>query len=177
MNPLRLSPLPSLRADDQSRSLLMEREGFVDEAVVLALMTSPLPIRSVAHLEDLALSSDDQDFAGWRLSPALQIGTESAPAVPRRATPPFIAEPGIGAPHLGGHRWWLAGLAGVLSTLLFSVLLLNLSSRPGSNFETIVSRGMLSSAKPVPVEKVDSPKIAPELTEVSPLQPRHGSDD
>lgn len=149
----------------------MEREGFVDEAVVMALMTGPLPSRSVAFPEDLALSADDLDFAGWRLSPTLPRVSEVTRDIPRRASPPFIEEPGIGAPHLGAHRWWLAGLAGVLSTLLFSVLLLNLSSRPGPNFETIITRGMLTAAKPASIPKAEPAKNAPELTDaLSPAQ-------
>lgn len=172
MNPLRLSPLPSPRGDDPSQSMLMEREGFVDEALVMALMTGPLPTRQVAFPEDLALPSDDLDFAGWQLSPNIQKA-----GLARRASPPFMQEPGIGTPHLGAHRWWLAGLAGVFSTLLFSLLLLSLASRAAPNIETVVTRGMLTSVKPASAPKADTPNIAPELTEISPLIPRSGSDD
>lgn len=171
MNPLKLSPLPSLRTDDPSRSLFMEREGFVDDAVVMALLTGPFPGRHVALPEDLALSSDDLDFAGWRLSPSLQMVPEVNPDIARRASPPFIEEPGIGAPHRGAHRWWLAGIAGILSTMLFSLLLLNLSSRPGPNFETIITGGMLTAAKPTSVTRAEPAKTAPELTDVSARNP------
>jgi hypothetical protein len=175
MTPLSLSPLPSLRKEEPSDSLIMEREGFVDEAVVMALMSGQLSNRSIPSSEFLALSSDDMDFAGWQLSPTLRTVSERDGDIMRRPSPPRLAafseEPGIGAPHCGAHRWWLAGLAGLLSTLVFSLLLLNLSSRPGSNIEAVVTRGMLKSVKPAPALKADSEKIAPELTEVSPTRP------
>lgn len=170
MNPLRLSPLPSLRSDDLSRSLWIEQEGFVDEEVVFAL-TLPDHSRSVAYREDLVLSADDSDFAGWQLSPAPQVSANRAEVISRRPTPPYIEEPGLGTPHVGAHRWWLAGLTGVLSTVLFSGLLLHLASRPSDQFEVISPNGAMASLKQEPVLKVNSPKVAPELTEVSAQNP------
>ena len=174
MNPLRLSPLPTLRADDESSSLLMEREGFVDEAVVTALVNGNLHPRSVAYPEDLALAADDSDFAGWRLSTAVPVRSAEVPpqvidAIVRRAAPPVIGEPRLGSPHRGNHRWWLTGLAGILSTMLFAVLLLTLSARSGSQFGTLLSPKMLPTAKPTPEQNAAPATSAPELTEISPL--------
>lgn len=135
----------------------MEREGFVDESVVRAIITGPAPGRSTAYPEDLALAADDLDFAGWQL-PATQAARPRTAEIPphvidaivRRAAPPLVAESGIGTPHHGTHRWWLAGLAGVLSTMLFTLLLLTLSSRPGESGPALpparatVSQPMLS---------------------------------
>lgn len=173
MNPLGLSPLPSIRAEDESGSFLLERDGFVDEALVSAMVSAPHhPIRSTAYPEDLALSADDMDFAGWRLSSAVTVRRAEVPpqviaAIVRRATPPVIAEPGLGISHQGSHRWWLAGLAGVLSTMLFSVLLLSLSARPGSRLDTLLAPQVLAPAKPLPVQK--APAVStPELTDISP---------
>lgn len=174
MNPLRLSPLPTLRADDESGSRLMEREGFVDEAVVAAIVKGNLHTRSVAYPDDLALAADDSDFAGWRLSKAVPARSPEVPpqvidAIVRRAAPPVVSEPGLRLSRQGNHRWWLAGLAGVLSTMLFSVLLLSLSERSGSAFESLLSPKMFTSAKPAPAPKSEPAKPAPELTEVSPV--------
>jgi hypothetical protein len=115
----------------------MESEGFVDEAAVMALIAAPSGNRSMAYPEDLVLAADDLDFAGWQLPPthaarprAAEIPPPVIDAIVRRAAPPLLAESGIGIPHRGTHRWWLAGLAGVLSTMLFTLLLLTLSSRP-----------------------------------------------
>jgi hypothetical protein len=170
MNSLGLRPLPSLRAEEESGSLLMEREGFVDEAVVSALVRAPHhPVRSMGQREDLALSADDMDFAGWRLSPTPAFTRTEVPpqvidAIVRRAAPPMIEEPGLGNSHQGSHRWWLAGLAGVLSTMLFSVLLLTLSARPGMSYESVFSPHRLATPKPVVVEK-PAPVAEPELTD------------
>ncbi|MES2439329.1 MAG: hypothetical protein V4584_09690 [Verrucomicrobiota bacterium] len=177
MNPLRLSPLPSLRADDESGTLLMEREGFVDEAVVTALVRNTHHHhRSTPYPEDLALAADDLDFAGWRLSSSPPVrGPEFSPqvinAIVRRAAPPMIEEPGLGSPHLGSHRWWLAGLAGVISTMLFSLLLLSLSVRPGSHFAPVLSPRALIQAKVAPAPETPAEKASPELTDVSDHRP------
>lgn len=173
MDPLRLKPLPSIRSHDESDTLLMEREGFVDEAVVLAILNGPINHRNVAYPEDLALAADDLDFAGWQLPPSLPFRTLADVPTPvvvatiRRATPPVIEEPGLGSPHHGDHRWWLAGLAGLFSAMLFSLLLFTLSSRPGTAFETIPRPGILTGAKPMPPQKSDPLQASPELTEVS----------
>lgn len=142
MDPLHLSPLPVHRATEESGSLLFEREGFVDESVVAALRTRHLSCgRQIANPQDLALAADDLDFAGWMLAPSLPqraIESQKLKTLPtRRATPPELVEYGIGQPHSGKHRWWLAGLAGIFSTLLFSVLLLNLANRKSAHFGTL----------------------------------------
>ena len=150
-----------MRSEDDSPSLQMERVGFVDEEVVSALVTGPQSSRSVPYPDDLILSVDDMDFAGWQLGVSSPFrGAEVPPrvidAIVRRAAPPVATEPGLGAPHLGSHRWWLAGLAGALSTMLFSVLLLSLSSRPGAHFETMLPLETLTRAKPAVIENKDS---------------------
>lgn len=175
MNPLRLSPLPILRAADESASLMGERDGFVDEAVVTAMVFGPtVTTRQAPYPEDLALAADDLDFAGWKLSPPPHPRLlETAPLSEsplRRPAPPVIEEPGLGLPHSGSHRWWLAGLAGVLSTMLFSLLLLNLSSRPANHFEAFFAPLKHRSAQVVPVQE-PSPAVAPELTEISTRKP------
>ena len=157
-----------MRSEDDSPSLQMEREGFVDEAVVYALVSGPQSSRGMPYRGDLALAVDDMDFAGWQLSSSTPIRSAEVPpqvidAIVRRAAPPVIAEPGLGLPHRGSHRWWLAGLAGALSTMLFSVLLLSLSSRTVGHFETMVPPRALTQPKTVAVEKAE-PASHPQLT-------------
>lgn len=173
MNPLQLSLLPSIRANDESGLLQMEREGFVDEAVVLALISGPRHLRSTACHEDLALAADDLDFAGWQLpatprARAAEIPPRVIDAIVRRATPPVLEEPGIGAPHEGTHRWWLAGLAGAFSTMLFSLLLLSLSSRQPVAHESTPSPTVATPAKPNPARTAAATEVAPALTDASP---------
>jgi hypothetical protein len=175
MNPLHLSPLPILRAEDQSDSLMFERQGFVDEAAVSALMSGEIfHTRQPAFHEDLALAADDLDFAGWRFSQPLAFPPvakpENADSTIRRPAPPVIQEPGLGMPHSGSHRWWLAGLAGALSTMLFSLLLLNLSTRPGTHLEVF-----FNPAKPTvpsaPAQKSVTPEVTAEWTNLPYLRP------
>ena len=163
MNPLSLSPLPSPRSQDEPGSLLMEQEGFVDEEVVRALVTGPTISRTLPCPKDLVLSVDDHDFAGWQLAPARTTRAAEVPpqvidAIVRRALPPVIDEPGIGSAHRGSHRWWLAGLAGVLSTMLFSLLLLSLSARNGMELAPAPSPLVLS---PKPVAKSEPAPVSP----------------
>jgi hypothetical protein len=155
----------------------MEREGFIDEAVVLALVNSPRHLRSTAYPADLALAADDLDFAGWQLPSAAPVrGPEIPPqvisAIVRRATPPTLEESGIGAPHRGSHRWWLAGLAGVLSTMLFSLLLMTLSSRSHFSSEVVPTPAVVTQQTPSPAQIAEPlPEMVPILTDASTLQP------
>jgi hypothetical protein len=59
----------------------MEKEGLVDEAVVMALISDTHSGRSMACPEDLALAAEDLDFAGWQL-PATQAARPRAAEIP-----------------------------------------------------------------------------------------------
>lgn len=166
MNSLGLSPLPSTRTEDTTGSFIMERDGFVDEAVVSAMVTAPLRTSRNQPLHaDLALCADD--FAGWQFPVALaRVALESTnPAlenIARRATAPAPEEDGLGTAHQGSHRWWLAGLAGVLSTMLFSLLLISLSNRTATETNDLSTREIQRGA---PVVQSDiAAKSAPELS-------------
>ena len=93
MNSLRLSPLPSTRPSDESDSRSMEREGFVDEAVVMTLITETHPGRRVAYPEDLALAADDLDFAGWQL-PVTHAARPRAAEIPPHVTNAVVRRTG-----------------------------------------------------------------------------------
>jgi hypothetical protein len=174
MTRLNLSPLPSFRRDEASAASIRDREGFVDDSVVFALVAGPSVSRPMPEPAHLALSTDDTDFAGWRLSPFQRLGqTERNDTLrderAQRAAPPTLDEPGLGEPHRGEHRWWLAGLAGVLSTLLFSVLLLSLSAR----LPEFPANGFMLRTPILPEETAPHPeqpdrKSAPHFTEASP---------
>jgi hypothetical protein len=171
MNRLKLTVLPSSRPDQDTDSSVMEREGFVDDAVVLALVAGPVQPRLLADPRELILPADDMDFAGWSLSSALPLRSIQGPTpfselLDRQPALPTLDEPGIGAPHHGTHRWWLAGLAGALSTLLFSVLLLSLSNRGHLEIEGI-SIIPKPAAQPAPATPIARPATDAELTDVS----------
>ena len=176
MTPLHLSPFPSLRTDEIPGTRITEREGFVDDEVVMALVAGPATQRNTPISAELALAVDDMDFAGWCLTPAPPVSRDkptpqfSSPVVSQpqsRPAPPIQNEPGLDAPHSGSHRWWLAGLAGALSTLLFSLLLLSLSSRPIS--EDPDHFIIKSFAKPRPsaaIEMAAPTNPTPQLTDI-----------
>lgn len=160
MNRLKLTVLPSNRAENDLDLPVMEREGFVDDAVVLALVAGPIQSRPLVDHRDLVLPADDMDFAGWSLSDSLPLRSIQRPtpfseALDRRPAPPTLEEPGLGDPHRGTHRWWLAGLAGALSTLLFSVLLLSLSNRGHLEIDgiSIIRKPATQPATPLHPEK------------------------
>lgn len=169
MNPLKLHPLPSERIEDDSASFQLERDGFVDESAIMALLRGPQSTRSLPNHEDLILAVDDMDFAGWQISSSTPFrGSEIPPhvidAIVRRASPPEIEEPGIGQPHRGSHRWWLAGLAGVFSTVLFSILLVSLSARVNMELNPSDAPQNLVRAKAKISETAEKTAPSPELT-------------
>lgn len=145
MDSLSLAPLPTSRAD----LVGTPQVGFVDDAVVARLLSPAVASRRTSSPDDLALAADDLDFAGWQLALADGMtsafrGTEEITEIPplsfRRATPPALSSPGVVAAHGTLHRWCLAGLAGVLATLILTLLLL-LSSRPDPAPESCPSVG------------------------------------
>lgn len=177
MKTLRLPSLPSVRQDENSGSLQIEQDGFVDDEAVLALLNGPAYPRSSSYPEDLILAADDLDFAGWQVAATPMARPAEFPpqvidAIVRRAAPPLASEPGMGSPHHRSHRWWLAGLAGALSTLLFSLLLITLSSRLQSIPEVGTSAATPSAAEPVMILEV-APKaeVSLDLTDTFNHQP------
>lgn len=182
MTPLHLSPLPTLGSEETSSIPAANRENFIDEAVVLALVAGPVTQREMPISSELALTVDDMDFAGWSLPQTPSTPAPSKPT-PRaanptpvpvmntsrsRPAPPIQDEPGLGDPHRGNHRWWLAGLAGAVSTLLFSLLLLSLSSRSTPEAGgTFMIQGLTKTRATPPVEMTIPRKPSPALTDAA----------
>jgi len=135
MNPLNLNPLPSPRSEEESLNRKMEREGFVDEAVITAMIARPYARRSVACPDDLALAADDQDFASWSHAPAAPLRVaepvsqpepapaEISPLVFRAPAPAKAEQQEVQPQQRGSHLWWIAGLACVLSLAFFAAVL------------------------------------------------------
>ena len=164
MTPLRLSPFPTHRADDKSTLLLMEREGFVDEAVVAALVTSRHSGRSVANPDDLALAADDLDFAGWLQSKSVTARSAEVPpqvidAIVRRTLPPPTEQPLHGSRRSPSRRWWLTGLA---LLLVFPAVLLFLQAHFGNQ---LFSR-VIPTSIPDPMKIVEPVKGVPEVSQI-----------
>lgn len=139
MQPLKLSPLPCAISSEEIPFVIRGECGFVDEAVVRALMAGPVFSPRVEYERPAAIVEGTAlDFAGWSL-PTTAVAAVN-PESPRRPTPPVLTEPGLGEPHRGPHRWWLAGMAGATCSFLFAMLLLHLTthvSRESGHFITI----------------------------------------
>ena len=138
MKPLCLNPFPTRRANDESAVNLIEREGFVDEAVVTALLRESHLGRSIAYPDDLALAADDLDFAGWSLPKPLPTRSAEVPpqvidAIIRRATFPRATR------ELRRHspRPWLIGIA----LLLIAALIVLFAARAVSQRAMIDAEG------------------------------------
>lgn len=143
MQRLQLRSLPCVRADHPNDMESYIVDGFVDEEAITRLMETPYARRQLPYPEDLVLPAGDEDFAGWRRKPASPfVAMADLAVVPdapvKRAKPPQIDEPGIGLPVGSGHRWWLACVTGMMATLLFSMLLLSISSRNSGGAPLVV---------------------------------------
>lgn len=155
-----MCPLPRL-SQDAASATPPAREGFVDDEVVLALVAGRREDRAMPDTGDLALAVDE-DFAGW----CLETSSFSYPRRPaasseeiRRPAPPVL-EPGLGEPHQGAHRWWIAGFAGALCTLLFSTLLFTLSNQAGDDPDGIsIIRVPAKPQPPTRGQEADSPEL------------------
>lgn len=169
MNLQNLSPLPSQRSETDCGSPFDGQDSFVDDEVVLALVTGSAISRSAANPNDLALAADDMDFAGWSLSSALPDRSVRAEYAPdRRAAPPELEEPGIGEPHKGSHRWWLAGLAGALSTMIFTLVLIAISNRRPPDVNVITVIRPQPSVPALPNTRSSDSKLSAEITGMTP---------
>lgn len=168
MQSLPLSPFPSLRLEKSRSGSASQPQDFVDDAVILALLDGPASSRKSPEPLDLALSQDEMDFAGWRLSAALP--SRSTAAVVRRPSPPVCTESGLGEPHRGSHRWWLAGLAGALTTLIFTSLLFSLASRGVAPDEAWISIQPPVKQPAQPADPKDGKADAPQLSDASPIR-------
>ena len=139
----------------------------MDDEVVPALVAGKREDRALTDSKDLALAVDE-DFAGWylemsRFSHPRQVAQSSVEI--RRAAAPEL-EPGLGEPHQGAHRWWIAGFAGALCTLLFSALLFSLSNQAGGDPEGISIIRVPAKTSP---SAASEGKETPELTGNPPI--------
>ncbi|MBK1882094.1 hypothetical protein JIN85_06700 [Luteolibacter pohnpeiensis] len=140
---MKLSPLPIAPSDASPKIAPAENNqqmhGFVDEDAILELIDPTRAQRPSPSVQDLILTADEDDFAGWMRTPkteprqlvavappspqppvskssatAISLNLEKQrPAAPKLTFRSLEQEPGIGAPHSGGHRWWIATVAGL----------------------------------------------------------------
>jgi hypothetical protein len=129
---LPLAPIPLGRMENAGEQRPSIPDGFVDDDVIASLLAAPSVQRLSAMHSDMVLSSDVDDFAGWavqRHSPFRVIAEQQERAALPPAAETDSSEPGLGRPHRGGHRWWIATATGISSSLILSLLFSNLASR------------------------------------------------
>lgn len=137
---LQVSPLPAGRFESSQESPAPLPDGFVDDEIIASLISSPAPSRTSPPSSDLILSSDENDFAGWSVSRTSPFRVIAEKQEMLNARPLLEeSEPGIGEPHRGSHRWWIAAVTSMASALLFSLLFTSLADRPGSSDGTYSS--------------------------------------
>jgi hypothetical protein len=135
VSPLQVSQLPFVRSEGNTHSVMMEQDGFVDEAVVNAMVSKPMGRRSMAKPSDMVLSAEELDFAGWDFPVAAVERVPKPVAVPvamivrpveaDKVAPLKLSRAREQHPENTG-RWWLAGLLGVIATIVFSLVLLKI---------------------------------------------------
>lgn len=154
IKPLCLSPFPTRRAGDASALPMIEREGFVDEAVVATLVRESHLGRSIAYPDDLALAADDLDFAGWSLAKTVPTRSAEVPpqvidAIVRRASPQVSSVLRSDTRRPRNRRPWRVGLAILLiaavivlsAAHLETFLQTRLSSGKSTTHKTVLSAG------------------------------------
>lgn len=147
---LPVTPFPAYSENGGKTATLPD--GFVDEEIIATLIESPFQQSGHSRLgaahSDLALSSDENDFAGWAVTPSspFRVIAEAQERI-ISSPPPVESEPGIGQPHQGSHRWWIAAVAGMSSAVIVSVLFNSFGSPADSGFAFLSrSLGALQSA-------------------------------
>lgn len=138
--PMKLAPIPADRSENPAETATPLMDGFVDDAAIASLI-APENVRArlTSRSSDLALSSDENDFAGFTIrsaSPFRAIAEKHELQVARQFS--VMEEPGLGEPHRGNHRWWIAAVAGGASALVLSLLFVSLVDREASG-ESIAS--------------------------------------
>lgn len=174
MDKLALRPMPSDDTADFAGYRRFQAQGFVDEAVVLSVIGKGVYERTYVKPEEMVLSSNEHDFAGWALpvaSPFRQLLDIQAAPLPmaKSAAPPCLQSPntdyekGLDEPHRGSHRWWLFGLAGAMTSGLLSLTLLSLAGRTSLEAEMVDYIPIYHPAEPVHAA-LQEPSISPELS-------------
>jgi len=128
--PSNLAPMPIQPSDGEAMPAWCKSGEFVDESRLALLIGTPLCSRTIPMPDDLVLTADENDFAGWMLptrTPPL-TNPEAKPAALPRETAATLE-----IPDEANHptsSWWICSSAGAFCTLLFAFLLLTLAWRP-----------------------------------------------
>lgn len=132
-------PLP--RDGQREVSRYGRGEDFVDDEVVRKVLARVEVERVYVRAEDMVLSSSEDDYAGWALpvaSPFRSRGEDLDRMVRETLADevlPEVVDVEVGfeevqtAAHAGGQRWWLFGVAGATTSVIFSLVLFSFVGR------------------------------------------------
>ncbi len=175
MDTLSLAPLPSETAVENRNFRQAGSEGFLDEKLVSRLIARGAYDRASTAPEGMALSSSEDDYAGWVLpvaSPFREtmdstpgaLATARLPGSPRLRKDP---EPGIDSAYEGGHRWWLFGMSGAMTCCIMALTIFSLAQRHGMG-EMPPAPVSSAHSQATPALAVERPALSPALTTVLP---------
>jgi hypothetical protein len=129
--PLDLKPLPTWPSQQTPAFAKTTEPGFVDDSVIEDILRRSSRPAALNSNQELALSADDMDFAGWHAI-SRPVAEPETPALPPKQEFSPVTEPGLGNPQRETPRWWLAGLATVGSLIALSLSLMTVQ-RPAGN--------------------------------------------
>ena len=177
MNTLPLAPLPSETSKERRTHRHAVGEGFVDEQVVSSVIARGAYERICVQPEGMVLSTSGDDYAGWVIpvvSPFRAMATEpsssaTASRLPGSPTLRRDMDPGIDEPYQGGHRWWLFGMSGAMTSGIMALTIFSLAQRHNM---TGMTPAPVSAAQrqntPEMAEKTAAPQ--PALTSILPAE-------
>ena len=128
------STLFNQRFQDMKKPGPTESDGFVDEDVVLEMITGGSRSRVMPASRDLALPAEDIDFAGWTMPEPLPSRftppSVSTSPIQNRPTPARTWQKETPPPRENiASRWWFACLVGITFSLSLGALLFALVDR------------------------------------------------
>lgn len=140
--PLDLAPFPTSPSHQNSPFANPSESGFVDDSVIediLRRSSRPVVLQSN---QELALSADDMDFAGWHTL-SRPVSVPAAPAPSKNIEAPPVIEPGLGTPQRDTPKWWVAALATAGSVIALSLSLMTAQQGAGKQTHPAIQKSKM----------------------------------
>ncbi len=145
MKPLFLDPLPSTRCENETYPNLRVEDDFVEDSVIRAVMLGQNSfVRRRSNINDLALTANDQDFAGLQLSHRSLQSAAMTPylsdqsRVPHPTFTPLPESNTKAGTAVHRYRWWLPGVSAFFAIGLGAWMLIEPVELPNRAFNTLL---------------------------------------
>jgi hypothetical protein len=165
----KISPTKSPDASTRQHDRDQRHEGFVDEGAVRSMVSDGAYQRHISGTDELALSSTEDDFAGWNLPKVASFRTPelSEPLPEAKSTASFLIHPKPVSPKpeiettvlseaKRGLFWWL-GFSGALACTVASLAALGLVQF--GDFENDTPAPFLKQDSVTPETMIEKPSI------------------